>query len=160
MSVPDDAVVRPGDRVDEPLSKLVGTRSAGPLAKMGLHTAGDLLRHYPRRYAEPGALTDLAHLAVGEHVTVQAQVQQATVRPMRSRGGHMMQVVVTDGRHVLHLTFFAKGYGALKVHEKALVPGRAGLFTGVVSDYRGQRQLTHPDYKLYGVDVEGEEEAL
>ncbi|WP_448061429.1 ATP-dependent DNA helicase RecG [Cellulomonas hominis] len=160
MSVPDDAVVRPGDRVDEPLSKLVGTRSAGSLAKMGLHTAGDLLRHYPRRYAEPGALTDLAHLAVGEHVTVQAQVQQATVRTMRSRGGYMMQAVVTDGRHVLHLTFFAKHHGALKRHEELLVPGRAGLFTGVVSDYRGQRQLTHPDYKLFGVDVEGEEEAL
>ena len=160
MSVPDDAVVRPGARQDEPLARVLGERSAAPLAKLGLRTAGDLLRHYPRRYSEPGTLTDLASLTVGEHVTVMAQVQQATVREMRSRGGAMLQAVVTDGSRTLHLTFFAKRRGALRVHEQRLLPGRTGMFTGVVSDYRGQRQLTHPDYQLIGVDADDEAAAL
>lgn len=47
------------DRLAEPLTRAVGTRSAGPLAKLGLETVGDLLRHYPRRYGDPGRLTDL-----------------------------------------------------------------------------------------------------
>ncbi|WP_066587515.1 ATP-dependent DNA helicase RecG [Cellulomonas timonensis] len=160
MSVPDDAVVRPGARMDEPLARVLGERSAAPLAKLGLRTTGDLLRHYPRRYSEPGTLTDLASLAIGEHVTVMAQVQQATVREMRSRGGAMLQAVVTDGSRNLHLTFFAKRRGALRVHEQRLLPGRTGMFTGVVSDYRGQRQLTHPDYQLVGVDADDEAAAL
>jgi ATP-dependent DNA helicase RecG len=160
MSVPDDAVVRPAPRLEEPLARVLGERSAAPLAKLGLRTTGDLLRHYPRRYSEPGAFTDLAHLVVGEHVTVMAEVQQATIREMRSRGGAMLQAVVTDGRHTLHLTFFAKRRGALRLHETRLVAGRTGLFTGVVSDYRGQRQLTHPDYQLIGVDADDEASAF
>ncbi|MGW6129677.1 ATP-dependent DNA helicase RecG [Cellulomonas sp. NPDC055163] len=160
MSVPDDAVVRPVPRLEEPLARVLGERSSAPLAKLGLRTSGDLLRHYPRRYSEPGAFTDLAHLVVGEHVTVMAEVRQATVREMRSRGGAMLQAVVTDGSHQLHLTFFAKRRGALRLHETRLVAGRTGLFTGVVSDYRGQRQLTHPDYQLIGVDADDEASAF
>lgn len=160
MTVPDDAVVRPGPVVDDPLDRVLGARSAGPLGKLGLRTVGDLLRHYPRRYSEPGTFTDLVNLQAGEHVTVMAEVRQATVRDMRSRGGAMLQAIVTDGRHELHLTFFAKRRGALRMHEQRLLPGRTGLFTGVVTDYRGQRQLTHPDYQLVGVTVEDEAAAI
>ena len=112
------------DRMAEPLAKALGTRSAGPLAKLGLHTVGDLLRHYPRRYGDPGTLTDLAGLALGEHVTIVAQVRSATVRRMRSRPGAILEAVVTDGPHQLSLTFFAKGPGALRYHEQRLAPGR------------------------------------
>ncbi|MCR6494016.1 ATP-dependent DNA helicase RecG [Cellulomonas sp. P24] len=148
------------ERLDEPLARVLGPRSASPLATLGLQTTHDLLRHYPRRYSTPGSLTDLSHLPVGEHVTVMAQVTQATVRQMRSRGGAMLQAVVSDGTHRLSLTFFAKRAGVLRVHEDKLRPGRTGLFTGVVSDYRGERQLTHPDYQIIGVDAEDEDEAL
>ncbi|MCK9793037.1 ATP-dependent DNA helicase RecG [Isoptericola sp. 4D.3] len=147
-------------RESEPLTTVLGARSAAPLAKLGLTTVGDLLRHYPRRYGDPGTLTDMDRLALGEHVTVMARVAHATVRTMRSRAGAMLQAVVTDGRHELALTFFAKRAGALRPHEEKLVPGRVGLFTGVVSEYRGTRQLTHPDYILVGVDADDAEAAM
>ncbi|AEG44822.1 ATP-dependent DNA helicase RecG [Isoptericola variabilis] len=147
-------------REDEKLSAVLGARTAGSLGKLGLETVGDLLRHYPRRYGDPGTLTDMDRLALGEHVTVMARVARATVRQMRSRGGALLQAVVTDGRHELQLTFFAKRPGALRPHEDKLRPGRVGLFTGVVSAYRGQRQLTHPDYVLVGVDADDEESAM
>lgn len=147
-------------REGEALTKVLGARSAGPLAKLGLVTVGDLLRHYPRRYGDPGTLTDMDRLALGEHVTVMARVARATVRTMRSRAGAMLSAVVTDGRHELALTFFAKRAGALRPHEEKLRPGRVGLFTGVVSEYRGTRQLTHPDYVLVGVDADDAEEAM
>lgn len=143
-----------------PLDRFVGARTAAALAKLGLHTAEDLLRHYPRRYTEPGRLTDLSELRAGEHVTVMAQVRQATVRHMRSRGGVMMEAVVTDGVRELSLTFFAKHAGSLRPHENRLRPGRVGLFTGDVNRYRGKAQLVHPDYTIVGVDADDEQAAL
>lgn len=147
-------------RLADPLDRLLGTRSAAALDKLGLRTVGDLLRHYPRRYAAPGRMTDLSSVVVGEHVTVMAEVRQATVRQMRTRGGTMLQARVSDGRRDLSLTFFAKKSFALKQHEARLVPGRVGLFTGTVGSYRGELQLTHPDYQIVGVDADDEAAAL
>ena len=56
----------------------------------------------------------------------------------------------------LSLTFFAKRRGALRPHEERLRPGRLGMFTGTVGEYRGELQLTHPDYQLVGVDVDAD----
>ncbi|NLE70530.1 MAG: ATP-dependent DNA helicase RecG [Actinomycetales bacterium] len=147
-------------RLAQPLDRLVGAKTAAALGRLGLRTAGDLLRHYPRRYSEPGRMTDLRLLRVGEHVTVMAQVKQATVRPMRSRGGAVLEAVVTDGTHDLSLTFFAKHPNRLRHHEAKLRPGRVGLFTGDVGRYRGTPQLVHPDYTIIGVDADDEEAAL
>jgi len=146
--------------LDEPLRRIVGERSAASLAKLGLVTGGDLLRHYPRRYSAPGELTEIGRLRLGEHVTVMASVRQATVRPMRSRGGAMLEAIVTDGRDELQLTFFAKRAGVLRAHEDKLRAGRTGLFTGTVGEYRGRRQLTHPDYLIVGLDAADEDEAI
>ena len=142
-----------------PLSTLVGSRTARSLAKLGLHTAEDLLRHYPRRYVDPGTPSDIAHLDMGEHVTVMAQVKRTTVRTMRSRGGALLEAIVTDGVRELALTFFAKRPGVLRMHEDKLRAGRMGLFTGTVGEYRGAIQLTHPDYVIVGVDAEDEASA-
>jgi ATP-dependent DNA helicase RecG len=146
--------------LDDPLKRVVGERSAASLSKLGLETTGDLLRHYPRRYSAPGELTEIGKLRIGEHVTVMAQVRHATVRPMRSRGGAMLEAVVTDGNHELQLTFFAKRPGVLRAHEDKLRAGRTGLFTGTVGEYRGRRQLTHPDYLIVGLDTADEDEAI
>jgi ATP-dependent DNA helicase RecG len=147
-------------RLGEPLAAVLGERAARPLSALGLRTVGDLLRHYPRRYGTPGEFTDIGALRVGEHVTVMAEIVQATVRPMRARGGAMLEAIVTDGKGTLALTFFAKRAGVLRMHEDKLRPGRTGLFTGTVGEYRGRRQLTHPDYLIVGLDTGSEEEAI
>ncbi len=149
-----------GSRLDEPLERLLGTRTAKSLAALDLVTAGDLLRHYPRRYGTPGEFSDIGRLHLGEHVTVMAEIRQATVRPMRNRGGSLLEAVVTDGKDTLALTFFAKRTGILRMHEDKLRPGRTGLFTGTVGEYRGRRQLTHPDYLIVGLDADSAEEAV
>ena len=74
----------------------VGKKAADALStKLGLHTVGDLVRHYPRRYVDRGKLTDIAGLELGEHVTVLAEVEKVTMRDMRHRRGKLMQVVIT-----------------------------------------------------------------
>jgi len=137
-----------------PLGKVVGQPSASPLAKhRGLHTVGDLLDFVPRRYFEPGKLTDLSGLVEGEDVTVVARVDRVVTRPMRHRKGRMLNATITDGTHELNLTFFS-AYG----HEGRLVPGARGLFAGTVGRYHQTWQLTHPDYQIF--DPEEEQEAV
>ncbi len=137
-----------------PLGGLVGKTSASPLARYrSIHTVGDLLDFVPRRYSEPGKLTDLSGLIEGEDVTVVARVDRATTRPMRHRKGKMLNATITDGTHELDLTFFS-AYG----HEGRLVPGALGLFAGIVGRYQRTWQLTHPDYELF--DPEGEDAAV
>jgi ATP-dependent DNA helicase RecG len=132
------------------LAAVLGGRTADAMRKgLGLATVDDLLRHYPRRYAERGELTDLRTLTEGEQVTVLAEVRQVTVRPMRNRRGTILEAVVTDGRDSMSLTFFNQ-----KWREGQLRVGRRGLFAGQVSVFRGQLQLTHPEFELLpdGVD--------
>ncbi len=138
--------------LEEPLRGVVGGKAAAKLdAAFGLRTTGDLLRHYPRRYAQRGELTDLASLREGEHVTVFARVAKVTTRPMRARRGQLLEVTVTDGSATLALTFFNK----VQFWERQLAPGRHGMFAGKVSTFKGKRQLAHPECKLLGADEAG-----
>ena len=149
------SAVRSDRPLDRPLTAVVSKAAAKALGGLGLLTVGDLVRHYPRRYAEPGSLTDLAGLREGEHVTVVAQVVQATLRHTR-QGRALLEAVVTDGRGRLDLGFFAARPGALKYHESVLVPGRRAMFTGTVSRYGPKLQLLHPAFTLLGDDHDEE----
>jgi ATP-dependent DNA helicase RecG len=138
----------------DPLRLVIGDRAAKRLASaLDLHTVGDLLSYYPRRYDRRGELTDLASLRDGEHVTVQAEIAAVSVRKMRNRPGSILEAVVTDGHGRLTLTFF--GHGRQTWREAELHPGVRGLFAGQISSFHGKRQLTHPEYELLGAGSAG-----
>lgn len=139
--------------LDEALTKRLGARTGKALASaVELHTVGDLLRHYPRRYTARGQLTDIAGVEVGEHVTIMARVENSSARPMRNRRGTILEVVITDGRRKLTCTFFNQ-----KWREQELRPGRTGLFAGKVTAYRRNLQLAHPEYELIDADTDPSE---
>ncbi|WP_432004376.1 ATP-dependent DNA helicase RecG [Streptomyces parvus] len=137
------------DRVssfDEPLKKLLGGATAKVMAEhLDLHTVGDLLHHYPRRYEERGKLTALADLPLDEHVTVVAQVADARILTFNNGRGKRLEVTLTDGSGRLQLVFF--GHGVHKPH-KELLPGRQAMFAGKVSVFNRKMQLAHPTYQL------------
>jgi ATP-dependent DNA helicase RecG len=149
----------PGSRLEEPLTKALGARTAKVLeTALQLRTVGDLLRHYPRRYATRGELTDLSSLTPGEHVTVVGQVVSVTSRPMRARKGFLTEAVATDGRGQVRLTFFARHAGAAQHWERQLRPGTRALLAGKVDSYQGRLQLVHPEVEPLDAEV-GEDEA-
>ncbi|MFJ9432722.1 ATP-dependent DNA helicase RecG [Streptomyces sp. NPDC101490] len=139
---------------DEPLKKSLGPATAKVMAEaLGLHTVGDLLHHYPRRYAERGELTTLSDLPLDEHVTVVAQVADARVLTFNgSKGrGQRLEVTITDGSGRLQLVFFGKGVH--KPHQD-LLPGTRAMFSGKVSLFNRRLQLAHPAYELLRGDGE------
>ncbi|WP_414507514.1 helicase-related protein [Streptomyces sp. NEAU-L66] len=144
--------------LDEPLKKILGGTTAKVLAEhLDLHTVGDLLHHYPRRYAERGELTRLADLPLDEHVTVVAQVADARVLKFNGGRGQRLEVTLTDGSGRLRLVFFGKG-----IHKphKDLLPGRRAMFAGKVSVFNRKLQLAHPEYELLDRTADDGEDAV
>ncbi|WP_312871014.1 ATP-dependent DNA helicase RecG [Streptomyces lonarensis] len=133
-----------------PLSDAVGGSTAKVLAdQLDLRTVGDLLYHFPRRYAERGELTRLADLPLDEHVTVVAEIADARVHTFNHGRGRRLEVTVTDGSGKLQLVFFGS---AAHHHRRELLPGRRGMFAGKVSVFNRKMQLSHPAYQLLGED--------
>jgi ATP-dependent DNA helicase RecG len=127
-----------------PLLPLVGKRAADMLStQLEIHTVGDLVRHYPRRYVDRGKLTDIAGLEIGEHATLVAQVEKATLRDMRARRGKLLNVVIRDEKGAtLDCTFF-NGH---KV-QHVIHPGVRAVFSGKVGVFNKKLQLTHPQFE-------------
>jgi ATP-dependent DNA helicase RecG len=135
--------------LDDRLDRVLGAKTAGVFDRaFGHRTVGDLLSHYPRRYARRGDLTVLSELPMDENVTIVAQVVQVNERPMRARRGSILEVLISDGNGALTLTFFNQSWRA-----NELTPGRAGVFAGKISSYRGHNQLAHPTYELFEPDA-------
>ncbi|WP_299958253.1 ATP-dependent DNA helicase RecG [uncultured Modestobacter sp.] len=125
--------------MDTPLTRVLGPKTAKVMAEqLALHTVRDLLRHYPRRYAQRGEMTRLDGLEVGDRVTVLAQVKNVSTRRMQQRRGTLTEVTVGDGAGSMRLVFFNNRHAHLDV-------GEWGLFAGTVGLWRGEKQFTHPD---------------
>ncbi|MGQ0574008.1 MAG: ATP-dependent DNA helicase RecG [Pseudonocardia sp.] len=139
--------------LDSPVAPLVGAKAAKALAaQLEITTVGELVRHYPRRYVGQGSLTELGGLAVGEDVTVVAQVERAELRKMRNRPGSLLSVTIRDSRGgSIDCTFF-NGHKL----KSLLLPGVRALFAGRVGTFGHGRhrklQLTHPQFEPLGAD--------
>jgi ATP-dependent DNA helicase RecG len=136
-----------------PLDRVIGKKTAAAMAEgLDLHTVGDLLRHYPRRYARRGEMASLLDVQEGDRVTIYAQVRKVDKRPMRQKRGTITEVRVGDGVGSMSLVFFNNKHAPLK-------PGDWGLFAGTVSRYKGGAlQFTHPDCHIVPPDDADKEE--
>ena len=131
------------------LSAAVGDKTAKALsAHLDLHTVGDLLRHYPRRYVERGALTPFDELVLEEFATVFAEVQVCSGRTLSARGTrkplHKTDVTLRDADgHTMRIALFNRRWA-----ERELRPGRKAFFSGKVERFNGRVQLANPEYQL------------
>ncbi len=157
------------DPLEVRLRNLVGGTTAKKLADVfGLETAGDLLRHYPRRYVEKGELTSLADLQPGDNATINARVKSVTVKDLVTKREvkpeeayklgkkrrTLTRVVVTDGNYDLPLVFFNQAFITRKLR-----PGVLGLFSGKVEKGYGRDrlQVANPGSDVLDDDLSPEE---
>ena len=149
--------------LDSPLRDVgIGKKSLTVLAdKLTVHTVGDLLRYYPRKYTQRGDPTDLANLEVGEKATVWARVLDVSERKPRQdqyRGGRrsgvklITTVTIGDGHHTLTCAFFNQFHIA-----RILKPGVTALFSGTVKEINCTLQLSSPQWAvLKGADMDAD----
>ncbi len=149
-----------------PLKSALGARAAGRLVdKLQLHTVGDLLRYYPRKYDQRGKLTDLGSLVVGERATVWAKVVRVTERDLgHARAGnrgkgrgvkHITNVVIGDSSRQLTCTFFNQYHWS-----KVLRPGTDAMFSGKVSTFNKALQLSSPSVAIVDDGSGGTDQAI
>ena len=117
----------------------VGPARARVLEKLGLHTAGDLLFHFPRQYQDRRQIWTVAQAPLDQPVCVAACVTQSPRLSRIRRGLELVKVRAADEQAVLHITFFNQSY-----LKDALHPGERYIFFGKVEASGHTRQMTNP----------------
>ena len=123
------------DRIENaPLKKYLPAPSAKAISThLDLHTVGEMLDYFPRKYLPRGELSSFAELVEGQDVTIIARVVHVSTRTMAARRGKITEVTITDrlsdatGQESL-TSFGAAGYGATGYGAGgpvSVVPGRA-----------------------------------
>lgn len=123
------------DRIENaPLKKYLPAPSAKAIAThLDLHTVGEMLEYFPRKYLPRGELSSFAELVEGQDVTIIARVVHVSTRTMAARRGKITEVTITDrlsdatGQDA-PAGFGAAGFGAVGLGAGgpvSVVPGRA-----------------------------------
>jgi ATP-dependent DNA helicase RecG len=131
----------------------VGPRRADALARLGVHTARDLLFHAPRRYEDASTVTRIAAVRAGTDVTVIGVVKSKGVLATRS-GLRVFQIIIADqsggriecsfpGQPFLDRTF--------RIGDIVLVSGPVRVFHNI--------QIQPREYVVLGSADEGVEAA-
>ncbi len=129
---------------DSPVQFLkgVGPVRAQALARLGIVTVADLLRHYPRTHLDRSRVTPIRDLRAGAEATVLGRVLTSGER--RSRQGRTVQTVtVADDGGTLFCQWFGQPYLL-----RQLRPGLEILLGGRAQIYNHRMQMVHPDYEL------------
>ena len=130
---------------DTPVSVLkgVGRERAKAFERLGLYTAGDLLRYHPAAYQDRTGFTPISGLASGIPSCVTAML---AVEPRESRvrnGLTLTKARAVDETGQLDLTFFNAPYV-----KTALVKGRTYVFYGKPERKGGLCQMVNPVFEL------------
>ncbi len=121
------------------LSRLsgIGPKREKILAEAGIRTLRDLVYHLPRRYIDRTRFATVASLKIGEDCIFAAEVVSIAT-PM-----NRMLVTVEDATGTVDLIFFN---GTQFLRNRFRV-GQRLLVAGMVSAFREQAQLVHPEWE-------------
>lgn len=132
--------------LDEPVGALAGvgpTKVRHLREDFGILTIRDLLEHYPRRYHDAGAITDVDATEVGRPATLVGAVVDWQRRRTNTRGGRRLDIATAiveqpSGQRFV-ATFFNQPW-----RQRALPVGTTAAFSGKVERFRGDVQLAAP----------------
>jgi len=117
----------------------IGPARAQKLAKLGIATAGDLLRYFPRDYEDRRSRSSIIRAPEGEPVCIQAMVAEAPRLSRVRRGLDLVKVKAVDHSGMLNITYFNQAY-----LKDALRPGEEYIFFGKVELIGRSKQMTNP----------------
>jgi ATP-dependent DNA helicase RecG len=121
--------------------KGVGEKRAKLFCKLGVPTAGALLRFYPRNYEDWSNPYEIAQAPVNGICSVRASIVSGPTEH-RIRGGMTLyKVTVTDGISDMMITFFNNPY-----IKNLLAVDKEYLFYGKISGYLLRREMSAPEF--------------
>lgn len=107
---------------------------------LGYTTAEELLSHTVRKYSHHGSGVDLGAAAEGDMVTIVGEIVNAQESYTRT-GKQMYKILVAGESQRVTISFFGAPYV-----KRVLPQGVRAMFTGKVKFFRGQPQLSHPEF--------------
>ena len=118
------------DRIENaPLKKYLPAASTKAISThLDLHTVGEMLEYFPRKYLPRGELSSFAELVEGQDVTIIARVVYVSTRTMAARRGKITEVTITDRLSDATGQDAPAGFGAAGLNAGgpvSVVPGRA-----------------------------------
>ena len=120
----------------------VGPRHAQTLGKLGLHTLGDMLYNFPRRYEDYSQLKPIKDLFYGQQVTVIAAVQSVHTRPIRGGKAQLVEAVISDGTGALRHSWFNQPWIVNRLKQDMSIS-----VSGKIEQYLGRLVMNNPDFE-------------
>ncbi len=120
----------------------VGPRYAKTLSRLGIHTLGDMIYHFPRRYDDYSQLKPINRLRYGEDVTIIGSVQQINTRKIRGGKAKLSEAVISDGSAAIHITWFNQPWIAQRLNK-----GMQIVLSGKVEQYLGRLTMNNPEWE-------------
>ncbi len=132
--------------------KGIGTKRAEELNQVGIHTIGDLLQYYPRRYLDRSNITPIRKVRPNDTATVIGKiVTQGIKKGKRSR----FIMVIADDTGVIHCVWFHQ----LNYWQKRFKEGQTIAVSGKFR-YFGGLEIIHPEFDLLSEDGDDRDEEL
>lgn len=125
----------------------IGPETAKKYSSLGVHTLGDLLYYFPRRYDDYSQLKPINRLEYGDELTIIATVQSTLVTHQKYKNQSRIEVVVSDGTGFLRLIFFRYGADVARYMENQFKRGAQLVISGKIDMYLGRLQMKNPEYE-------------
>lgn len=129
--------------LSSPITELkgVGDELAKKLAILSVHTLGELIENFPRRYEDYSNLTPVANMRPGV-VTLKAKINSAAGRYVR-RGMHITEAIASDESGSVRLVWFNQPYRAAGIRA-----GQDYFISGEYALKSMRFSITNPSLEL------------
>lgn len=117
--------------------KGVGEKRSALLAKLGIFTVEDLLRHYPRSYRNWSDYVNINQTIPGETYCIRAIAGKTPSGVMIRKGMTIFKTDATDGNDTVKIVIFNNKYLAHSIEQ-----GKEYFFYGKISGNPGTREMT------------------
>src|SRR5512146_470040 len=128
--------------------KHIGPHRAEALRRLGVITAGDLLRHLPHRYEDASTVSPISALHTGMEATIIGTVISKGIVPTR-KGLRVFQAVVRDDSGLIEVSWPGQPF-----LDRAIAREDVLLLRGAVRFFHG-RQLQPREFVNLGRDADG-----
>ena len=120
----------------------IGPNRAARLQKLGIETADDLLRWFPRQYEDRRTVYPVEGAPVGEKCCVSAVVVETPRTSRITKGREVTRLRAADDTGVLNITFFGQSYV-----RTALQAGQSYVFYGTIEGTQRRKGMTNPIFE-------------